>query len=105
MIFSSFSVSLLAETLSIFERPKKKKALSKSFVDLIIINTVVPIQFAYAKSRGIDITEGLIQLLNEVLSEKMPLWISLSPFVHPVSAFETQALLQLKNEYCSKADV
>jgi hypothetical protein len=70
MIFSSFSVSLLAETLSIFERTKKKKALSKSFVDLIIINTVVPIQFAYAKSRGIDITEGLIQLLNEVVSEK-----------------------------------
>jgi hypothetical protein len=31
---------------------------------------VVPIQFAYAKSRGIDITEGLIQLLNEVVSEK-----------------------------------
>jgi hypothetical protein len=42
---------------------------SKSFVDLIIINTV-PIQFAYAKSRGEDITEDLIQLLNEVASEK-----------------------------------
>jgi hypothetical protein len=52
------------------ESTKKKKALSKSFVDLIIINTVVPIQFAYAKSRRNDITEGLIQLLNEVLSEK-----------------------------------
>jgi uncharacterized OsmC-like protein len=33
----------------------------------------------------------------------MPLWISLSLYVHPVSAFETQALLQLKNEYCSKS--
>jgi hypothetical protein len=44
--------------------------------------TVVPIQFAYAKSRGIDITEGLIQLLNEVVSEKMPLWISLSPLAY-----------------------
>jgi hypothetical protein len=86
------------------ESTKKKKALSKSFVDLIIINTVVPIQFAYAKSRGIDITEGLIQLLNEVLSEKNAIMDKFKSFgVHPVSAFETQALLQLKNEYCSKS--
>jgi hypothetical protein len=86
------------------ESTKKKKALSKSFVDLIIINTVVPIQFAYAKSRGIDITEGLIQLLNEVVSEKNAIMDKFKSFgVHPVSAFETQALLQLKNEYCSKS--
>jgi hypothetical protein len=86
------------------ESTKKKKALSKSFVDLIIINTVVPIQFAYAKSRGIDITEGLIQLLNEVVSEKNAIMDKFRSFgVHPVSAFETQALLQLKNEYCSKS--
>jgi hypothetical protein len=32
----------------------------------------------------------------------MPLWISLSPW-RTSSAFETQALLQLKNEYCSKS--
>jgi hypothetical protein len=54
MIFSSFSVSLLEDIINLIKE-KKKKALSKSFVDLIIINTVV--QFAYAKSRGIDITE------------------------------------------------
>jgi hypothetical protein len=67
---------------------------------------VVPIQFAYAKSRGIDITEGLIQLLNEVVSEKNAIMDKFRSFgVHPVVLFKTQALLQLKNEYCSKADV
>jgi hypothetical protein len=65
---SSFSVSLLGHYQFDQESTKKKKALSKSFVDLIIINTVVQFNYAYA-SRGIDIT-GLIQLLNEVLSEK-----------------------------------
>jgi hypothetical protein len=45
-------------------------------------------------------------LLNEVLSEKNAIMDKFKSFgVHPVSAFETQALLQLKNEYCSKADV
>jgi hypothetical protein len=86
------------------ESPKKKKALSKSFIDLIIINTVVPIQFAYSKSRGVDSTERLIQLLNEVVPEKNAIMDKFKSFgVHPVSAFETQSMLQLKNEYCSKS--
>jgi hypothetical protein len=64
-----------------FDQESTKKALSKSFVDLIIINTVVPIQFAYAKAEESTL-QRLIQLLNEVLSEKMPLWISLSPLAY-----------------------
>ena len=52
------------------ESPKKKKKLSKSFIDLIIINTIIPLQFAYAKSQGKEISEDLIQLLNEVCSRE-----------------------------------
>jgi hypothetical protein len=44
---------------------------------LIIINTVV--SNLHMLKAEIDITEGLIQLLNEVCQRKMPLWISLSP--------------------------
>jgi hypothetical protein len=29
-----------------------------------MINTLIPIQFAYAKSRGADVAEDLIQLLQ-----------------------------------------
>jgi hypothetical protein len=43
--------------------------LSKSFVDLIIINTWFQFNLHMLKA-GNDITEGLIQLLNEVVSEK-----------------------------------
>ncbi|MEZ7499191.1 DUF2851 family protein [Flavobacterium sp. Arc3] len=86
------------------ESAKKKKMLSKSFIDLIIVNTLMPIQFAYAKSRGEEIAEDLIQLLNEVAPEKNAIVDKFRSFgVKSVSAFETQAMLQLKNEYCSKS--
>jgi len=86
------------------ESPKKKKQLSKSFIDLIIINTIIPLQFAYAKSQGKEISEDLIQLLNEVAPEKNAIMDKFSSFgIKSKSAFESQSLLQLKNEYCNKS--
>lgn len=86
------------------ESPKKKKLLSKSFIDLIVINTIVPLQFAYAKSLGKEISEELISLLIEVAPEKNAVLDKFISFgVKINSAFETQSLLQLKNEYCSKS--
>ncbi len=86
------------------ESPKKKKKLSKSFVDLIIINTIIPLQFAYAKSQGKEISEDLIQLLNEVSPEKNAILDKFSSFgIKSKNAFESQSLLQLKNEYCNKS--
>ncbi|MFE3847883.1 DUF2851 family protein [Flavobacterium sp. LB3P45] len=86
------------------ESPKKKKLLSKSFIDLIIINTIIPLQFAYAKSIGKEIYEDLIYLLNEVSPEKNAVIDKFNFFgIETKSAFETQSLLQLKNEYCSKS--
>jgi hypothetical protein len=86
------------------ESPKKKKKLSKSFIDLIIINTIIPLQFAYAKSQGKEISEDLIQLLEEVASEKNAIIDKFHSFgIQSKNAFESQALLQLKNEYCNKS--
>jgi hypothetical protein len=85
------------------ESPKKKKALSKSFVDLIVLNTIIPLQFAYAKSQGKEVSEDLIAVLNEVDPEKNSIIEKFSSFgLKPKNAFETQSLLQLKNEYCNK---
>jgi len=85
------------------ESPKKKKKLSKSFIDLIVINTIIPLQFAYAKSQGKEISEVLIQLLNEVAPEKNAIMDKFSSFgIKSKNAFESQSLLQLKNEYCNK---
>ncbi|WP_396169988.1 DUF2851 family protein [Flavobacterium sp.] len=86
------------------ESPKKKKKISKSFVDLIIINTIIPLQFAFAKSQGKEISEDLIQLINEVPSEKNAIIDKFSSFgIKSKTALESQSLLQLKNEYCNKS--
>ena len=86
------------------ESPKKKKSLTNSFVDLIIINTIVPIQFAYARSHGKEISENLISLMQEVAPEKNSIIEKFKTFgIKSKNAFETQSFLQLKNEYCNKS--
>lgn len=86
------------------ESPKKKKRLSKSFIDLIIINTIVPLQFAYAKSQAKENSEDLIQLLNEISFEKNAIIDKFTTFgIKSKTAFESQSLLQLKNEYCNNS--
>lgn len=84
------------------ESIKKSKSLSKSFLDLIIINTIIPIQFAYSNTRGESITEELIAFMNEVTPEKNAIIEKFQSFgISSKNAFETQTLLELKNEYCN----
>ena len=82
--------------------PIKEKSLSKSFIDLIIINTIIPIQFAYAKTMGKDNAEQIIDLMSTICSEKNSTIDKFATFgLKASNAFESQALLQLKNEYCT----
>lgn len=82
--------------------PKKEKALSKSFIDLLIINTIVPIQFAYANSLGKENAELLINFLSNIPPEKNNIIEKFSTFgIKSKNAFQSQSLLQLKNEYCN----
>ena len=84
--------------------PKKSKSLSRSFIDLLIVNTILPIRFAYAKSQGKEISEDLIDLLQQVSSEKNAIIDKFESFgVKSKNAFDSQSLLQLKNEYCNKS--
>lgn len=85
------------------ESPKKKKAFSKSFVDLLVINTIVPLQFAYAKSLGKEISEEILELVRQIASEKNTVIEKFFNFgIKAENAFESQSLLQLKNEYCNQ---
>jgi len=84
------------------ESIKKRKPLSVSFFELLIINTVVPFKFAYAKSIGLDNSEELIALMQQVGPENNAIMDKFRQFsMAPQSAYDTQSLLQLKNEYCN----
>lgn len=105
-IYQLFQVSTSTywETHYQFDKvsPKKLKKLSKSFVDLLLINTIIPIQFAYAKSLGKEMAEDLMTTLVSVAPERNSIIDKFSFFgIKANNSFETQSLLQLRNEYCS----
>lgn len=105
-IYKIFSVQTLPywQTHYQFDResPKKRKALTKSFIDLLIINTVLPFRFAYAQSIGRDNSEEIIEMLTQIAPEKNSIIDKFKSFaIESKSAYDTQALLQLKNEYCA----
>ncbi|WP_299780136.1 DUF2851 family protein [uncultured Formosa sp.] len=104
--YDMFSVytSKYWETHYTFQKSSKhsKKSTSKNFIDLLIINTIIPIKFSYSKILGKINTEDLIRLINEVDPEKNAIvekFESMKTFSK--SALQTQGLIQLKNEYCN----
>lgn len=106
-IYDVFKVSTSEywDTHYTFGKSSKKvsKKISTSFIDLLIINTTIPLKFCFAKRQGKDIDEELIQLLSQVSAEKNSIIDKFdSLHVKVTSALQSQALLQLKNEYCSK---
>nr|WP_314867362.1 DUF2851 family protein [uncultured Flavobacterium sp.] len=107
-IYKFFEVSVTSYWLNHYQfdkvSPKKKKLVSKSFIDLLIMNSILPIQFAYAQSQGKENSEDLMQLLQEMAPEKNAVIDKFNFFgITANNAFETQSLLQLKNEYCNKS--
>lgn len=85
------------------QSPEKAKSLSKSFLDLIIINTIIPLQFAYSNITGESIAEDLIEFMKEVAAEKNAVLDKFTSFgIKSRNAFESQTLLELKNEYCNR---
>jgi hypothetical protein len=82
---------------------KSKKKLTKSFIDLIIINVILPLKFCYAKSIGNEINEELLDIITSLKKEKNTIidqFINLE--IKCMSGMESQALLELYSNYCSK---
>ncbi len=81
----------------------RKKRLSKSFIDLLLINTIIPLKFMYQHHVGRPNNELIIGLMNEISSEKNSIVAQfLRLKIQSDSAARSQALLQLKKEYCNK---
>ena len=81
---------------------KSPKKITTSFVDLLIINTIIPLKFLFQKSRGEVDEEFFLVLLKKMKPEKNSIISKFSEIgVSSKNAFDTQALLELKNNYCA----
>lgn len=89
-----------------FETESKKtlKKLTKSFVDLLLINTIIPLQFVYKQSKGEEVNEeDFFKLIKQIKPEKNSIIDKFSDLkIGITSAFDSQALLELKNNYCTE---
>lgn len=82
---------------------KRKKVLTKSFIDLLLINTIIPLKFVYQKYIGKLNEEHILELIQQIKPEKNSIIGKFNTLgVSSKNAFESQALLQLKKEYCTK---
>jgi len=106
-IYSLFEVSTSSfwNTHYTFHKESKQstKKVTKAFVDLLLINTILPIKFCYAKQNGEANEHKLLEIINEIAAEKNSIVDGFSQMKHkPKSALESQAFIQLKTEYCDK---
>ena len=88
------------------ESPKSTKKLSASSADLLLINTAIPVLFAVGRhrqkeeycDRAFDFLEQLKAEQNHIIR----MWRECGLDVQ--SAGDSQALIQLKKEYCDRKD-
>jgi len=86
------------------ESKKSVKLLGETSLNTLLINTVAPILFAYGKKtasekqceRAIHILESIKPESNSIVNEFRYAGIN------PKHAFDTQAIIQLRKEYCDK---
>lgn len=82
---------------------KRVKKLTKKFIDLLLINTVLPIKFCYAVQQGRDRIEDLLQLARSISEEENTVIKKFNTLRRVATqALESQALLQLKEHYCDR---
>ncbi len=105
-LFFHINASEYWQTHYTFGKPSKKKTKfpGDSSINVILINTVAPILFAYGKknnseeycTRSLAILENLKPERNSLITEFK------KHSIEPLNAADTQALIQLRKEYCDQ---
>lgn len=82
---------------------KRTKKLTKKFIDLLIINSILPLKFCYSQQLGNDINEDILKIISKIKKEDNSIISNFKVLeVIPKNAKDSQAILQLYNEYCTK---
>ena len=102
------SVTPYWETHYTFGTPSKRseKHLSASSLNLIIVNTAIPVLFAVGRHRQKEaLCDRAFDLLEQMAAEKNSIIRMWQECGLPVkTAGDSQALVQLKREYCDRRD-
>lgn len=81
---------------------KRKKSISNNFIDLLVLNVVIPIKFLYAKTHSKTNLETLLQLYRAIKPEKNTVVMNFEKLTVSVnSAADSQALIELKTQFCA----
>ena len=82
----------------------RKKRTGTSMIDNIIINTVAPVLFAYGSYHTENkYKDKALQCLEEIAAEKNLITRGFEQLnIENKNAWDSQALIELKNEYCNK---
>ncbi len=82
----------------------KEKKIGHNFFDNLLINAIVPLLFVYGKIQAQDsICSHALQLLKDIKAEKNTLVnLMIQEGFHINDAADSQAVIQLKKEYCDR---
>lgn len=83
--------------------PFKKKTLGAESIDNIVINTIIPVLFAYGHHHGEEkYKDRALRWLGKISAEKNYITKGFADLgITAKTAYDTQAFIELKNEYCS----
>ena len=86
-----------------FSKKTNVKTLTQERINLIILNTIVPIRFFHAMQYGTDNVEDLLSLVRSIKPEQNSIIKNYKKIGANISnALEGQAYLELKKKYCDQ---
>lgn len=81
----------------------RKKYIGNSFIDIILINVIIPLKFAYQKYNGNGSEEEIVNLIKKIKPEKNRIVTIFSKVdLIAKNALDTQAIIQINENYCNK---
>tara|TARA_R110002051_G_scaffold137396_2_gene209851 strand:+ start:10037 stop:11314 length:1278 start_codon:yes stop_codon:yes gene_type:complete len=101
----NLGTSVYWETHYNFGKTSKKsvKKISNSFLDLLMINTIIPLKFSYQRYQGNMNNESLLKILKSIKEEDNSIVDNFRKLhVSIKDAKESQSYIQLYNKYCVK---
>lgn len=104
-IFESIKASSYWDNHYSFGKKSKRthaKVLTKSFIDILIINVILPIKWLYNQHKGKEDVENVLEIAYKIPPEKNSILENFKKIGAKINhAQHSQAYLELKNNFCN----